>query len=259
MKAAIAGVIHRFVPLFVFAVSIFAMLMLSACGALRFPELTPEPPDPTVTVEAPTLAPLLLTPAPTSTPLPTSSALDATPTPTFGLPRPEPTCSATPMWGLGDVWNNLEVRTRLGCPVGEQMAIAGEELYFKGGHMIWRPDVDLIYVFFAHPSQSEGWGAFVDTFQPSDIESDPLIGDPTPSADMPIYMQPKDRFGKLWRENAWLRDRLGWAQVPYNGDGHALSSITFNGVVQDFEHGVLLWNGDVCFVLRNDDMSWDMY
>lgn len=259
MKAAIADIIHRSVPRLVFAVSAFAVVGLTACGALRFPEFTPEPPDPTLVMESPTLAPLLLTPAATSTPPPTSSALDPTPTPTFGLPRPEPTCSATPMWGLGDVWSNLEVRTRLGCLAGEQIPIASEELYFEGGHMVWRPDVGLIYVLFDTPWQPEGWGAFVDTFQPSDPESDPLIADPTPAAGVAVYMQPQGRFGKLWRENAWLRERLGWAQVPYDGEGAAMSSIAFNGVVQDFEHGVLLWNGDVCFVLRNDDMSWDMY
>jgi hypothetical protein len=259
VKAAIGSVFHRFVPLFVFVVSVFAIVVLTACGALRFPELTPEPPGPTADVETPTLASLLLTPAATSTPPPTSSALDPTPTPTFGLPRPEPTCSATPMWGLGDVWNNLDVRTRLGCLVGDQTAIAAEELYFEGGHMLWRPDAGLIYVLFDHPWQPQGWGAFVDTFQASDIETDPTIADPTPMADMPIYMQPQGRFGKLWRENAWLRDRLGWAQIPYDGEGGAMSSITFDGAVQDFQHGVLLWNGDVCFVLRNDDMSWDMY
>jgi hypothetical protein len=72
-------------------------------------------------------------------------------------------------------------------------------------------------------------------------------------------MQPKGPFGKLWRENGWLRDKLGWAQVPYDGEGRAMSSITFDGVAQDFEHGTLFWNGDICFVLRTDDMSWDMY
>jgi hypothetical protein len=56
-----------------------------------------------------------------------------------------------------------------------------------------------------------------------------------------------------------LRDSLGWAQIPYDGDGSPKSSVTFDGVVQDFQHGVLLWNGGICFVLRNDDMSWDMY
>ena len=166
------------------------------------------------------------------------------------------------MWGLGDVWGNESVRTRVGCPAGEQTGIQGEELYFQSGaHMLWRPDVGLIYVLFDYPWQQQGWGAFVDTYQPSDPDSDPSVVEPTPMAGAggKLYTQPTGRFGKLWRENAWLRDKLGWAKVPYDSEGHAKSSMSFSGVVQDFEHGALLWNGDVCFVLRTDDMSWDMY
>jgi hypothetical protein len=149
----------------------------------------------------------------------------------------------------------------LGCPVGEQIGIVGEELYFQNGHMLRRPDAGLIYILFNAPLVSEGWGAFVDTFESSDPASDPSIAEPTPVAgiDQKLYSQPWGRFGKLWRENAWLQEELGWARVPYDGEGQAVSSIDFDGAVQDFEHGVLLWNGDVCFVLRTDDMSWDMY
>jgi hypothetical protein len=246
-------------PRIAFTLSFLGAIVLTGCGALRLPELAPEPPNPAVPAHTPTLAPLLLTPAPTQTPLPTSSASEASPTPTFGLPLPEPTCSATPMWGLGDVWNNESVRTRLGCPVGEQVGVQGEELYFENGHMLWCPDIGLIYVLFDTPWQPEGWGAFVDTFQPSDPDSDPTVVEPTPALGVQVYMQPKGQFGKLWRENGWLRDKLGWAQVPYDGEGRAMSSIHFDGVAQDFEHGTLFWNGDVCFVLRTDDMSWDMY
>jgi len=249
----------RALPRVVLVLCFLLSLALTGCGALRFPEFAPEPPNPSVPLATPTLAPLLLTPAPTQTPPPASTGSEASPTPTFGLPLPEPTCSATPMWGLGDVWNNEGVRTRLGCLVEDQLGVQGEELYFENGHMLWRPDAGLIYVLFNQPWQPEGWGAFVDTFQLSDPDSDPSIVEPTPSAHAQVYMQPKGQFGKLWRENAWLRQRLGWALVPYDGEGHAMSSIAFSGVVQDFERGALLWNGDVCFVLRTDDMSWDMY
>jgi len=241
--------------------SFLVAIVLTGCGALRLPELAPEPSNPTVPVHTPTLAPQLLTPAPTYTLLPTSPASEASPTPTFGLPLPEPTCLATPMWGLGDVWNNESVRTRLGCLVGEQIGIQGEELYFENGHMLWRPDIGLIYVLFENPWKPGGWGAFVDTYQPSDPDSDPTLVAPTPmpGPDGKVYSQPLGRFGKLWRGNDWLREKLGWALVPSDNRGEALPSIRFDGVVQDFEHGVLLWNGAVCFVLRTDDMSWDMY
>ena len=244
------------------ALSCLVAVFLMGCGALRLPELAPEPTSPAVPAHTPTLAPVLLTPEPTQTPLPTSSASEASPTPTFGLPLPEPTCSATPMWGLGDVWGNESVRTRVGCLVGEQIGVQSEELYFEGGHMmLWRPDAGLIYVLFNGPWKAGGWGAFVDTFQPSDPDSDPMIAEPTPMPGQSgkLYSQPLGRFGKLWRNSAWLREKLGWAQVPYDDKGQPLCSIRFDGAVQDFEYGVLFWNGDVCFVLRTDDMSWDMY
>jgi len=234
--------------------------VLAGCGALRFPGQTPEPTNPHLIgpINTPTLAPVLLTPAPTCTQSPTSPASSTSPTPTFGLPLPEPTCLTTPMWGLGDVWSNESVRTRLGCPVGEQIGVQGEEIYFENGHMLGRPDAGLIYVLFSS-LQPDGWGAFADTFEPSDPDSDPAIVEPTPLSGVPVYIQPRGRFGKLWRAHAWLREKLGWALAPYDGKGQAIPGIRFDGAVQDFERGVLFWNGDVCFVLRTDDMSWVMY
>jgi len=161
------------------------------------------------------------------------------------------------MWGLGDVWKNEAVHSRLGCPVGEQTGAEGEELYFQNGYMLWRPDAGLIYVFFER-MQPGGWGAFLDTFQPTDPDTDPSVMVPTPEPGKPIYAQPTGRFGKLWRESAWLRDKLGWAVAAHVED--QTSPVTrFTGALQDFERGVLYWNGATCFVLRMDDMSWDMY
>ena len=232
--------------------------VLSACADLRLPEEPPGPLNSGVPVDTPTIAPALLTPAPTHTPVPASALSDASVTPTFGLPLPDPTCEATPQWGLGDVWSNEVVRRRLGCLTGYQVGIPGAELYFEGGHMIWRPDAGRIYVLFGQPDVGS-WAAFADSFQPSDPDSDPAIADPTPPSSAQVHGQPKGRFGKLWRENQWLRETLGWALVPYDGSGQALAAIPFDGVVQDFERGALLWNGEVCFVLRTDDMSWTMY
>jgi len=157
------------------------------------------------------------------------------------------------MWGLGEVWQNERVYTRLGCPVGEQLGVEGEEMYFQHGHMLSRPDATLIYVFLER-GLAQGWGAYVDTYQPSDPDGDPTVVVPTPAAGEPRLVQPTGRFGKLWRENAWLREELGWAVTE-----SAEPVSPFRGAVQDFQRGVLFWNGNVCFVLRTDDMSWDMY
>jgi len=229
--------------------------VLAGCSTLGFPQPTDETsnPHPTVAISTPTVAPLLLTPVPTRTSPPPLPASAASPTPTFGLPLPEPTCDTTPMWGLGDVWSNEDVRTRLGCPTGEQVGVQGEEMYFQNGHVLWRSDLGLIYVLFK-PLQPNGWGAFVDTFQPSDPDS----AAPTPAADAQVDIQFTNRFGRLWRDHPWLQERLG-GSINQSVDGEDAFITPFGGAAQDFEGGTLLWNEDVCFVLRTDDMSWTMY
>jgi hypothetical protein len=235
-----------------------ATLALTACNALRFPGLTPESPNPSevAPILTPTLAPLLLTPVPTPTPEPTSATASPSATPTFGLVL-KPTCRSTPMWGLGEVWKNEAVYARLGCPLDEQAAVQGEEVHFEHGQMLSRPDANLIYVFLER-TQPQGWGAYVDTFQSFDPDSDSTVIVPTPALGGQILVQPTGRFGKLWRENAWLRDKLGWA-VARSPQDKAQSISGFTGAAQDFDGGILFWNGHVCFVLRTDDMSWDMY
>ena len=240
------------------ALTSIAALALTACSALRFPGLTPESPSPSevAPIPTPTLAPLLLTPVPTPTPEPTSASTSPSPTPTFGLLL-QPTCRSTPMWGLGEVWKNEAVYARLGCPVDEQTAVQGEEVHFQHGQMLSRPDTTLIYVLLER-TQPQGWGAYVDTFQPSDPDSDPAVIVPTPVPGEQRLVQPTGRFGKLWRETAWLRDTLGWAVAPSSQD-KVPSTSSFTGAAQDFQGGTLFWNGNVCFVLRTDDMSWDLY
>ncbi len=232
--------------------------VMTACAGLQFPAEPSVMPSPNRPASTPTVAPVLLTPVSTNTAA--SSAHITQATPTFGLPLPEPTCLATPLWGLGDVWRNAEVRRRLGCPIGEQIGLVSEELYFQNGHMLWRPDRGLIYVLFEPAGQPGGWGAIADSLQPSDPDQDPSVVEPTP---MPgpggkLYGQPLGRFGKIWRENPPVRDQLGWALIPYE-NSQALRSKPFSGAVQDFEHGTLLWNGNVCFALYTDDMSWNLY
>jgi hypothetical protein len=124
--------------------------------------------------------------------------------------------------------------------------------------MLWRADNELIYVLL-EADQTGGWAAFVDAFDPSDPETEPTILEPTPSSDVQVVMVPRGRFGKVWYEDELLRQKLGWAIVPYDENGQKISIIPYDGIVQDFEHGALLWNGNVCFVLRSDDMSWTLY
>ncbi len=57
------------------------------------------------------------------------------------------------------------------------------------------------------------------------------------------------RHGWLARATAGAEKRGGWSQT---------SETTFNGAMQQFEGGWLLWNGNVCFVLFADG-RWTMF
>jgi hypothetical protein len=162
------------------------------------------------------------------------------------------------MWGLGDVWQNEAVCTRLGCPIGEQAGVDGVKLTFERGEMLWNPEAELIYVVLK-TTYGAKWGAFVDTYVPSDPMDDPALVAPTASPGAGLQSaQPTGRFGKLWRLNPSLRDQLGWALVPSNGDSMP-SGTPFKGAAQDCEGGILFWDSVVCYVLYTDDMSWAIY
>ena len=70
-----------------------------------------------------------------------------------------------------------------------------------------------IYVlYYADSLQNNGEvGIFADTYADGDPESDPSI---VPPAGL---LQPIRGFGKVWRENQAVRDRLGWAVAPEQG------------------------------------------
>jgi hypothetical protein len=205
-------------------------------------------------VKTATLSPLLLTPVSTST----REQGSGTAAPVLGLAHANPTCEATPMWGLGDVWANETVRARIGCPVGDQVGVAGAKVEFEHGIMLWRPEAGLIYVL-TRGDPDGTWAAFADTYVDADPLSDTSIVAPTPAAGTSVVLaQPTGRFGKLWRQNPKLSNRLGWAVVPAQAM-QSNGAISFQGAAQDFVQGVLFWDTTVCFVLRTDDMSWIRY
>lgn len=90
-----------------------------------------------------------------------------------------------------------------------QVSAAGQD--FEGGRAYWyaappgasdpRGTVWIIY-------NSGEWLTYPDTWQPGEMESDPGI---TPPGGR---YQPVQRIGKVWRENADVRQRLGWAYTP---------------------------------------------
>lgn len=125
---------------------------------------------------------------------------------------------------------------------------------FERGFMIYLADRKAIWVFVKSipdpagtpvPTQSVGvWLAFADTFQDGEPETDPAFEPPV------NYQQPKRGFGKVWRENANVRDLLGWGldyERPYTASvtDYSIGAFDSTGVYspQSFIHLATTANG----------------
>jgi hypothetical protein len=101
------------------------------------------------------------------------------------------------------------------CPLYEPSATAAAEQPFENGRMVWLEEVRgetfvtqrQILVFYDDGKYEQ----YQDTWMEGQPESDPSIVPPSG-----MY-QPVRGFGKLWRETAGVRDKLGWATVPEQG------------------------------------------
>jgi hypothetical protein len=90
------------------------------------------------------------------------------------------------------------------CPSGPAITFVAAEEHFVYGSMIWLDEQDLIYVLF-DDGRDPHWSVYVDEWQDGDPQDDPSL---TPPGGL---YQPARGFGMVWREQAGLRDRLGWA------------------------------------------------
>ena len=197
-------------------------------------EATPTvPPDtaapateiPTPTTEPPTGTPSPTAEPPTDTPTPTPEPPTNTPTST-----PTPTCSLAVDAELAGAWS----RDRLGCPTaGASITWAAWEP-FERGQMVWRQDVDRVFVLVRTSSSPVGgnWQAILDDWDGSNPEG---VGMSPP----PGLYEPKRGFGWVWRNFfGGPTGSLGWATDEEKG---------FCAKVQPFERGTLLHSNTVEF------------
>ena len=138
--------------------------------------------------------------------------------------------------------------------MGDQVAFQGQEVTFQSGFMIWRGDLNVLYVlYYVGEPRVE---VYRDTYVPGETSSAPL---PTPTGEAlgQLIAAPTGRFEKLWREVDGLRERLGWCVSDNGAQGCAVRE--FEGIAQDCELGTLLWDREGAFALFFSDMSWEMY
>ncbi len=121
-------------------------------------------------------------------------------------------------------WTSALLSITLNCPYGwfftpapnicaQDAAIISPaaEQSFEHGTMIWVQEEDLIYVLFDDDGFTTRYSIFVDEWEEGDLIDDPNIDPP------PGFYQPKNGFGLVWREQATIRDRLGWATAEEVG------------------------------------------
>jgi hypothetical protein len=236
-------------------ICLLLVMALAACGGEETP--TPEPAvTPTTEVaptETPTSAPLpteLPTeePVPTDTPasveeaeeaesvLPTPRAVSVLPSPTPAPPLAADPCEEELTGQDAQIAQQFPV---MGCPQGAPDLVDMARQPFQHGQMIWRSDVDMIYVL----NNDGTWRSFEDTFEEGQPEVDAALVAPEGS------FQPIRGFGKVWREQLGGPEAaIGWAVLPEAG---------INGSVQDWEHGFLVGFGLPDRFVIFDDGRWE--
>lgn len=127
-----------------------------------------------------TSAPTVLAATATATSLPATPTLSAS-----------PTIDARPTATLGQI-------------------VVAEEV-FERGRMFWIEPRKQIWVLYDNGQGSGEWKVYDDNYTDTDIESDPNIVVPEGK------FQPTRGFGKLWRNNPEIKDRLGFGITPEFG------------------------------------------
>ncbi len=161
-------------------------------------------------------------------------------------PSPQPTpapggCAITPVSGFGTFWSsNSQVRSCLGCPTDSEKSVWMGEQTFIGGKAFWRDDTDVIYVLFNDGT----WQQFPDSWKATDPEYGCSAAPPAG------YYQPKRGFGKLWCENAVIKNKLSWGTMEEHGT---------TGAVEPFEHGLMIWTPAQGVYMLCNDGRWLRY
>lgn len=187
-------------PLQIVTIDADFVLVTPTLPPSKTPTVTPtitrtptQTPTPTVTVTATATAPQF----PTSIIIPVTAVV--------AVPLPQVCTSA---------WFFIEPRPA-GCPLNPPATSQGVYQQFQNGYMIWIAFQDAIYVFYNDYSLPR-WQVFRDEFNEGMPEFDPAY-DQAPASNL---WQPRRGFGMLWRNNALVRDRIGWAieqwERPYS-------------------------------------------
>lgn len=145
--------------------------------------------NPTVSPEVPATDTITAATSGAATSAPTVVSASPTPTATIA-PTATPNIFPTPTVG------NIQIAEQL----------------FQGGRMFWVEPTRQIWVLIVTGEGRGSWTIYPDAYEDGiDPEVDTTIVPPEG------LLQPQRGFGKLWRQNADVREGLGWATTPEFG------------------------------------------
>ncbi|MBK8051203.1 MAG: hypothetical protein IPK16_31325 [Anaerolineales bacterium] len=187
------------------------------------------------------------TPAPVADAAPTETtepegAADTAPPATNADTAEPPTGFFRPGGIFGLMWaREPKVQTDLGWATQENaIAAAGAVQRFENGVMVWRGDANAIYIF----SNDGTWQRVDDTFKEGDPEKDFSLESPQGKR------QPERGFGKIWRSQPEVREKLGWAIEKESAK---------NLSIQPFERGIMMDAGGSLFVMPGSEERGTWY
>ncbi len=143
-------------------------------------------------------------------------------------------------------------------PTATTGTIAVAEEVYEKGRMFYIQPLDQIWVMIITGEGEGTWSIYPDTFEDGEAEVDPSLVPPEG-----MY-QPERGFGKLWRENADVREALGWAVTPefgYNSEyRYQPGGEVVNGVVVPGPGYHVLFSLDgEAFQFNEADNTWEFH
>lgn len=100
------------------------------------------------------------------------------------------------------------------CPLGPPVTTEAAQQEFENGRMLWLAVIGgdtAVYKQILVLGNDGNWQLYDDTWQEGEPRDDPALAPPAGLA------QPIRGFGKLWRAQEEVRNKLGWATGPEQG------------------------------------------
>lgn len=200
------------------------------------------------TAQLPTLASATATLPPRKITLTPSFTLTGTDTPPpKGTKAALTTCTVAPMGGFATVYaQDVSLASQLGCPVSAAIPIQSATLSFQNGAMVWASQLadiqgKVIYALFNNGTYQRFNDVWTEGVNPESTGDIPPAG----------LNAPMRGFGKIWHENAIVKNSLGWATNTEVGTA---------GTIQRFERGEMIFVASVgqTFIFVGGTNTWRM-